>query len=818
MSKLKVALAFGVSAAVLTVAAPAIAADAAAQAGAQPPVSTVESVVVTAQRRAESANTVGMSIEAFHGEQLQQLHVTGVKDLSSVAPSFNVSQGYQGVPIYTLRGIGFNTINLSATSTVGTYVDEVAYAYPFMNTGPIFDLERVEVLKGPQGTLYGRNTTAGLIDFVTNKPTKDVHAAFTTEFGNYSTHNFEGFVSGPLGDKVQGRVAFRTDDSDDGWQKSNTRDETLGQIHRYGLRAALAVQPTDRFTADVSFSGWWNRSDTTAAQAIGFTPATDPATGANGPFNAAGVANYVATHFPTSATQADWEPETLRGADQGKGLGLPGPLREDDSFYAGKIRLGYEINDNMKLVSLTGYNWLKRDALFDWSGAPYEILVQHAQGKISSVSEELHLEGDSGPVHWLVGGYYGHDSILDGNRTMLGDNANVGLIRFYTNMLLATPFNTGGYTAADAATAFRTYSDVGHLQTTTGSVFGNADWKISDQFKVTAGIRYTRDRQDFSGCSLDFNGDMLANVNITNRYLFDGVYGLVPTISQGQCVTFNPSTKSFGLVTSTLDEDNVAWRVVGNWTPQPGLLIYGSISRGAKAGDTPINAANISTQDAPARQELLTAYELGVKAGLFERRMQVNASVFYYDYKDKQLSVYFADPIYTALARLSNIPHAKAYGLDADVTWRLSHDFTAIGAVTYIHTEIGHYVGINGAGQSQDFSGASFPYSPSWQGSLTLTYDHPISEKLGFQAAVNTHLQTRSHADLGEDPNFAIRGYGLLNASLGVHSLSDRWEVSLWARNLTNTYYWNSVASNANLVVRFPAQPRTFGASLTVKY
>jgi iron complex outermembrane receptor protein len=113
-----------------------------------------------------------MPIQAFSGETLQQLRVTDPKDLSTIAPSFTVSQSYQGVPTYTLRGIGFNTINLSATSTVGTYVDEVAYAYPFMNTGPIFDLERVEVLKGPQGTLYGRNTTAGLIDFVTNKPTE----------------------------------------------------------------------------------------------------------------------------------------------------------------------------------------------------------------------------------------------------------------------------------------------------------------------------------------------------------------------------------------------------------------------------------------------------------------------------------------------------------------------------------------------------------------------------------------------------------------------------------------------------------------------
>ena len=158
----------------------------------------LEEVIVTAQRRAESINKVGMAIQAIDAESLEALRVTSVRDLTNIVPSFTVSQSYQGVPTYTLRGIGFNTINLSATSTVGTYVDEVAYAYPIMNTGPIMDLERVEVLKGPQGTLYGRNTTAGLINFITARPTENFRAGATAEIGNYETYNFSGFISGPL--------------------------------------------------------------------------------------------------------------------------------------------------------------------------------------------------------------------------------------------------------------------------------------------------------------------------------------------------------------------------------------------------------------------------------------------------------------------------------------------------------------------------------------------------------------------------------------------------------------------------------------------
>ncbi len=192
--------------------------------------------MVTAQRRAESINDVGLAIQAFDASSLEALRVDSVADLTSVVPSFTVSQSYQGVPTYTMRGIGFNTINLSATSTVGTYVDEVAYAYPIMNTGPLMDLQRVEVLKGPQGTLYGRNTTAGLINFVTARPTDTFAAAATADVGNYQTYNVGGYISGPLSERVQARIAVRSENSGEGWQRSASRGERLGEISKQGVR------------------------------------------------------------------------------------------------------------------------------------------------------------------------------------------------------------------------------------------------------------------------------------------------------------------------------------------------------------------------------------------------------------------------------------------------------------------------------------------------------------------------------------------------------------------------------------------------------
>ncbi|MEQ1784112.1 MAG: TonB-dependent receptor, partial [Hyphomonadaceae bacterium] len=766
----------------------------------------------------ESIQDIPMPIQAFTGEDLETLRVADVKDLGVVAPSFTVSQSYQGVPIYTLRGIGFNTINISSTSTVGSYVDEVAYAYPFMLNGPLFDLQRVEILKGPQGTLYGRNTTAGLVDFITNSPTDEFAASVTADIGNYGTHNVGGFISGPLGDTLRARLSLRVEDSDEGWQESNSRDAKLGDVHRYAGRLRVDWTPTDRLSFDASLAGWVNNSDTIAAQGIGFTPNTTPGTGSFGPFNAPGLEAYIAANPPTSGKNADWADPNARGADIGIGAGLPGPLEEDTTFWSAGLKTTYEFSDDMRLVSLTGYQDLKRDALSDWSGSPFEILLQKLEGKIKTFSEEVRLEGETKDVQWLVGGYYADDDLQDNNRTLLGQNANVAAIRFNGNLLLASPFNSGGYTALQMSQAFRTYQDLGDMKATTKSIFANVDWTLSDQLSLTTGIRYTKDESSYLGCSADFNGSMLPNVNVVNRFLVTTIYGQTPApIVANGCVTYDPPSNTFGQLTHELNEDNVSWRAALDWKATDDILLFASVSEGYKAGNTPINAANVSFQQDPAKQEKLTAYEIGTKASLTPD-LQVNASAFFYDYKDKQLSVYFADPIYTALARLQNVPEAEARGAEADFTWHATDALTFTGSATWLETKVINYLGTNAAGQPQTYNDVAFPYSPELQVAGTVIYDAPITDTLGMQLALNARWQDDSAADLGDSPSYVIDAYGLVNASAGIHDLNGKWAFSLWGRNITDEYYWTSVASNANVVVRFPGMPVSYGATLTLNY
>jgi len=777
----------------------------------------LENIVVTAQRIEQTVNEVGMDIQVFTGEQLDRLRITSVSNLTAIVPSLTLTQSYQGVPAYTLRGIGFNSVNMSATSTVGVYLDEVAYPYPILNAGPIFDMQRVEVLQGPQGTLFGRNTTGGLINFVTNKPSEEFDAMFRGETGNYDTYNTEGLASGPLGDAVAGRIAFRTEDSNEGWQKSNTRDEELGEVHRYCMRGILSFQPTEELNMDLSYNGWKIKSDSLAGQATALSAATT--SGPAAPYNTPGLTEYLAKNQPDSADQADWAPQSTRGVDIGTGTGLPGDLEEDSHLNAYALHATYAFADDLKLVSLTGYQDMQRKGLTDFSGAPFEILLQDLDGSIESFSQELRLEGSADRVRWLAGLYYADDQLHDSNRTLLGQNANVGLVRSTTVSLLGTPFNSGVYTAEEANQSFRTFRDRADIDVDSWSAYTSADWTLTDELSLTTGLRYTRDQQDYNGCSTDFNGNMLPNVNVTSRFLFNSFYGLLAEpISQGDCITFDQDTGEFGEVVSHLDEDNVPWRLALNWQHNADTLLYASVSEGFKSGVTPVNAANLAVQNSSVKQEQLLAYEVGIKATLLEQRMQFNASTFYYDYTDKQLAVFFADPIFTVLARLDNIPESEAYGLDTQLTWRMTTHLTAILAGTLLHTEVKNYEGINALGQPTDFNGADFLYSPKQSASATLFYDRPIADNLGFAASLNGHYQSTSYGDLEGSEGAEIDSYSLLNASIGIHTLDGKWDLSVWGNNLTDEYYWLSVTQNANTVIRFPGKTRTYGASLTYRF
>lgn len=230
----------------------------------------MEEIIVTAQKREQATTDVPMAITAMTGDDLKTLGLTDTRDLAMLVPGLSYSESPQQTPVYTMRGIGFNTFNFTSTSPVGVYYDEFSSPYPYATKGMAFDITRVEVLKGPQGTLYGRNTTGGLVNYISNQPGDEFEAELTVGVGEYETVTAEGFVSGPVSDSFGVRAAFSYENSDEGWQESVTRPgDELGKKDRYAVRVIADFEPTNDFEVNLSINHWRDKSDQKARQLIG---------------------------------------------------------------------------------------------------------------------------------------------------------------------------------------------------------------------------------------------------------------------------------------------------------------------------------------------------------------------------------------------------------------------------------------------------------------------------------------------------------------------------------------------------------------------
>ena len=235
-------------------------------------------IVVTAQKREQALNDVPMSISALSGDQLAKSGVSDIRDLVKLVPGFNYTESAFGTPVYTLRGIGFYETSLGAKPTVSVYVDEVPLPFSVLTRGATLDLQRVEVLKGPQGTLFGQNATGGAINYIAAKPTSSFEAGVDGSYGRFNAIDLGGFISGPLSDTLSARLSVKTEQGG-AWQRSYTRDDELGDRNFTTARLLFDFRPSDTLRFELNLNGFLDKGDEVAAQllqVIPFTPAVAP--------------------------------------------------------------------------------------------------------------------------------------------------------------------------------------------------------------------------------------------------------------------------------------------------------------------------------------------------------------------------------------------------------------------------------------------------------------------------------------------------------------------------------------------------------------
>ncbi len=749
-------------------------------------------IVVTAQKRTERLSDVPISITAVSGDQLVKQGLTSPADLERVVPGFTFAQGQYGSPIFTIRGIGFNNEAVSAQPDVTIHVDQIPLPYSRMSEGASLDLERVEVLKGPQGTLFGQNATGGVINYIAAKPTDAFHFGADATYGRFNQLDIGGFVSAPIALGLQARIAVRTEQRGD-WQKNATRDETLGQRNFLVGRILLDWQPSDRLDFELNVNGWRDRSDTQIYQARGYLQVNPPPPG--GFLTPQVIATTTAeANYPyqtgNNARLADWDPNRS--------------YRQNDRFKQVSLRSNVKIGKSFDLVSLTNYAQIKSSSPVDLDGTPASgnFLIQ--RGNLRTFSQEVRLEGKiSDRVNVVLGGYYQRDHTLDLENIFLSG----------TNAELDATYLDGG-----------TVIDDQRVRIAAG--FAGIDLKLTDTLILQGSARYTDVRTKFEGCLLD--SGTANGIRLVPRYrgLNFGA-GVAP----GACTTIILPAFTTGMLTDTLPEDNVAWRANLSWKPNADMLFYANVSKGYKSGAYNNVPAITADQAAPVTQESVLAYEAGFKVSAIGRALDLSGAIFHYRYNNKQIqtniTVFLPSPPFPPFTpfgnfpALVNIPHSSVDGVELSATLRPTAGLRLTGGITYVDTTVkGSTFVTSAAGAVVDVNGEHFPLTPKWHGVANVDYDFPLSATLnGFLGTSLSYRSgtTGSFGAVGDD-RFSIPSYTLVDARIGIETQGGKWRFQIWGKNIFDKQYWNVARYGYDTHGRIYGMPATYGISAGTRF
>lgn len=757
--------------------------------GASEPQPQNDEIIVTANKRAEGINRVGLTIAALSGEELANKRIVSLEDVAAAVPGLAFASSTTNTPILTLRGVGFNESSLGVYPAVSVYIDQAPLSFPVMASHAAYDLERIEVLKGPQGTLFGQNSTGGAINYIVAKPTSSLDAGASLSYGRFNRIDANGFVSGPLTERLGARLAF-TGARADSWQTSSTRDDKNGRVKYGAARLLLNWEATDTLRFSLNLNGWIDKTDPQAQQFVAFYPQ-------NGDLPPGQLEAQLALPFsPNNARAADWTP----------GEFAP---RANRRFYQVALRTDLDLNDAISLTAITSYNWYRQRQVTDGDGVDLSLYdLGKNDGFIRSFNQEVRLanSGDSA-FRWIIGGNFEKSHTFEDQILYYGD----GSTHRAANMFI----DQSGVTNDQKITNY--------------AFFANAEYKVGPDVTLKTGVRYTDSKIKETNCGYSPNGTVNALFDVLQQ-LFNPSQTFAP-LGPDDCYTLDPVRLTAGPpFKDTLAEDNVSWRVGVDYQVTPDVLIYGNISRGYKAGSYPSLAAATWTANAPVTQESVTAYEGGFKAVLANSAVRLNAAAFYYDYKDKQIRGKFFDPLFSNLDLLVNIPKSRIYGAEADLTVRPFAGLTVSGSITYLNSKVREYQGPNALGFDMDFRGDELPFTPKWSGNVNVDYRVPldsgtpffgftVNSRSGSDAVVGgsrieypTNPLTRVTPGVAHP--FRIDGYTTVDARIGYETADGRWNVMVWGKNLFDKYYWTSVIPSLDTSARFAGMPVTYGVTV----
>jgi outer membrane receptor protein involved in Fe transport len=777
---------------------------------------TPQEIIVTAQKRSERLLDVPISITAATGAQLQSKGITSAEQLVKIVPGFTYQQSDFGAPVFGVRGVSFFSVTHTAIPAVAIYVDQIPLPYSILSKGAPLDVERVEVLKGPQGTLFGESTTGGAVNYIAAKPTDHLEAGGDFLYGRFSQTEGGAYVTGPVTSNLLARLAVRTEQRSD-WQESVSRNDSTGRRDFNEGRLLLDFKPGTRLHFEFNLNGWIDRSDSPTPQFQKFVPSnpgTNPSNPAYAPafYAFAGpdaIPAFVVGTIPPGLAPGPISPITgnARAVDFDPGVSL----RNNDRFYQTALKSEYDAGF-ATLTALTSFEQLKADEHTDPDGTPYDNVFVHQVENYRIFTQELRAAGKIGRLRWTLGGYYEYNKVSE-NTVNINEGSNSTFVGLHYDQ----------------------YGVRGVQKVNSKAGFAGFDYDLGGGLSLQGSARHTAEKRDFDGCTFAPNdplGQGLANAfTAASTFLRSSIFGpttpATPPIQRNQCVTLDTSNPASnpGLllpVTTVLvntDRSNTAWKLGANWKPSRNVMVYFNVTKGYKAGSVNNIPAPSSSELFSIKQESVLVYEGGVKALVPSARLGIEAAAFHYEYDNKQVGGRFVDPVFGNLPALVNVPKSTINGAELTVNWRPVARLQLSGSMTYSDATVSKsFVTPDPVGNIVDVKGEQLPGSTKWQGLADAEYRFPLRSNVDAYLGGSITYHSRSNAQFGANPDFALPSYTLLDLRAGLAGANNRWSIEAFGRNVTNEYYWTNVSVSGDVEARYAALPATYGVRLTVHY
>ena len=752
--------------------------------------SVLGTVVVTSQKRSEKIQEVPVPITAISGNAVKDGNIRLSTDVERLAPSLSGQGGGRtSKPRWFLRGIGTNDPNATIEAPIAVYVDEVVIGLTRLQSFPLFDLDRVEVLSGPQGTLWGKNNTGGALHFVSKRPSFAPDGYGRLTIGNYNSRIVEAAVGGALKDDVLAARVSIYNESYDGWAKNILSGDSGPRLKDFNARVQFLAYPTPNLEAHLILGLRQVDTSNTPAYSVGGRNAAGSAvtiTNPDGRITQGQTAAQIAAgggYVPPYGSNPDAYSDFYGGPDSN---------RQDRT--SATLKLNYNLG-KYTLTSVTGWSDGTGTSLTN-VGVPLDTTLarQATQGNDSfrQITQELRIASPADQdLSWILGAYY----------YRLTADAGTATARFANGASTTVSTNRDNYTTA--------FWD---QEATSAALFGNLKYKLTEKAAVSAGLRYTKERKIIAEQALNV-GDTAANNGVVN-YVSENGWFLPGGISGTG--NFNPLQLTAGKVWN-----NVTFDLTPEYRFSPNHLGYLRIATGFRSGgfnQTITQPSGGTPFINELKPETLTNFELGSKSTLWDGRLIFNASVFHYDLKNIQLniqpSVVNAAGIVVTSASGQSDGVINGLELEADAlvtrVWRVG---AQLGLIRSRYKNFDYDVG----GVQLNASGNEFYRTPRVQFRVNTDYTVNLGDSSG-KLVFGTDWSYRSkifhNATVQNDPLQETPGYWNGNLRASYRSAKDKWDITFFVNNVTdkNVPFLRQIvnATNGSYPVSVGA-PRTFG-------